>query len=88
MNPIPDLKRFLIRALYRLNGIPWPDALMNEAARQAVIPPPLRSDISQAKRELESAGFIHGCRDDLDGLVSWTLTDKGRHRASEIESRA
>ena len=86
MNPIPDLKRFLLRALYRLNGIPWPDALLNDTARQAVIPAPLQSDISQAKRELEGAGFIQACRDELDGLVTWTLTDKGRHRAAQLEN--
>lgn len=85
MNPIPDLKRFLLRALYRLEGLPWPDALMDEAARQAVVPRPLPSEIHQAKRELEAAGYIQGCRDELDGLLTWTLTDKGRHKAKQLE---
>jgi hypothetical protein len=84
MNPISDIKRFLMRALWRLNGLPWPDALMDEAARQAVVPRPLQSDINQAKRELEAAGFIHGNRDELDELVTWTLTDKGRHKAKQL----
>jgi DNA-binding MarR family transcriptional regulator len=84
MNPISDIKRFLMRALWRLNGLPWPDALMNEAARQALVPRPLQSDINQAKRELEAAGFIQGNRDELDELVTWTLTDKGRHKARQL----
>jgi len=85
MNPIVQLKRFLLRALHRLNGLPWPDALMDEAAREALLPRPLQSDINQAKRELESAGYIQGCRDDLDGLLTWTLTEKGRHKAKQLE---
>jgi len=84
MNPISDIKRFLMRALWRLNGLPWPDALMDEAARQALVPRPLQSDINQAKRELEAAGFIQGNRDELDELVTWTLTDKGRHKAKQL----
>jgi hypothetical protein len=84
MNPISDIKRFLMRALWRLNGLPWPDALMDEAVRQALVPRPLQSDINQAKRDLESTGFIQGNRDELDELVTWTLTDKGRHKAKQL----
>jgi hypothetical protein len=84
MNPVNDIKRFLLRALFRLNNLPWPDALLDEAARQGVMPRPLQSDIHQAKRELENAGYIQGSRDDLDQLLTWTLTDKGRHKAKEL----
>jgi hypothetical protein len=85
MNPISELKRFLLRAMLRLNGLPWPDALLDDAARRGVLPRPLQSDIHQAKRELESAGFIQGSRDDLDELLTWTLTEKGKHKAKQIE---
>ncbi len=84
MNPIPEIKRFLLRALLRLNGLPWPDALLEDAARQGIIPAPLQSDIRQAKRELERAGFIQGDRDELDEVLTWTLTDKGRHKAKQL----
>jgi hypothetical protein len=84
MNPIGDIKRFLLRALYRLNGVPWPDPLLDDAVRQAVVPRPLQSDINQAKRELEHAGYLQASRDDLDGLLSWTLTEKGRHKGKEL----
>ena len=66
MSPISDIKRFILRALVRLNGIPWPDPLLDDAVRQGVLPRPLQSDINQAKRELERAGFIQGNRDELD----------------------
>jgi hypothetical protein len=84
MNPIPELKRFIVRALFRLHGLPWPDVLLEEAARQAILPRPLLSDIHQAKRELESDGYILGQRDELDGELSWSLTPKGRHKAAQL----
>jgi hypothetical protein len=84
MNPQSDIKRFLLRALLRLEGLPWPDPLLDEAVRQGVMPRPLQSDINQAKRELEAAGYLQGSRDDLDGLLTWTLTDKGRHKAKQL----
>jgi DNA-binding MarR family transcriptional regulator len=84
MNPLSDIKRFVLRALFRLNGVPWPDPLLDEAARQGLLPRPLQSDLSQAKRELERAGYIQGSRDDLDDLLTWTLTEKGRHKAQQL----
>jgi hypothetical protein len=84
MNPLSDIKRFLLRALGRASGMPWPDALLDEAARQGIMPRPLQSDINQAKRELESAGYIQGTRDELDDLLTWTLTDKGQHKARQL----
>jgi hypothetical protein len=84
MNPISDIKRFVLRALLRLDGMPWPDALLDDAVRQALMPRPLQSDINQAKRELESGGYLQGSRDEFDGLLTWTLTEKGRHKAKEL----
>jgi len=84
MYPIGDIKRFMLRALARLDGLPWPDGLLDEAARRGLLPRPLQSDLSQAKRELESAGYLQGQRDDLDGSLTWTLTDKGRHKAKQL----
>ena len=84
MNPVNDLKRFLLRAMLRLGGLPWPDALLDEAARQASVPRALQSDINQATRDLEQGGYIQGSRDELDDLLTWTLTDKGRHKAKQL----
>ncbi len=47
-------------------------------------PRPLQSDINQAKRELEHDGYLQGNRDELDGLLTWTLTEKGRHKARQL----
>lgn len=84
MNPLSDIKRFVLRALFRLDGVPWPDPLLDDAARQGLLPRPLQSDINQAKRELEHAGYLQGNRDELDDLLTWTLTEKGRHKAKQL----
>lgn len=84
MNPMGEIKRFMLRALARLEGLPWPDGLLDEAARRGVLPRPLQSELNQAKRELESSGYVQGQRDELDGTVTWTLTDKGLHKAKQL----
>jgi hypothetical protein len=88
VNPLSEIKRFVLRGLLRLRGIPWPDELLDEAVRQGIVPRPLQSDINQAKRELDRDGFMEGARDELDGLVTWSLTEKGLHKARQIEGRA
>ena len=84
MNPVSDIKRFIVRALGRLDGMPWPDVLLDEAVRQGVMPRPLQSDINQAKRELETAGYLQGSHDELDDQLTWMLTEKGRHKARQL----
>jgi hypothetical protein len=82
--PVNEAKRFILRALWHLKGIPWPDALLEAATAQAVLPRPLKSELLQARRELEEDGFIQGDRDELDQSLTWTLTAKGRHRARQL----
>lgn len=84
MNPLSEIKRFVLRAMSRLNGVPWPDPLLDDAVRQGILPRPLQSDINQAKRELEAGGYVAGARDELDGLLTWTLTDKGAHKGKQL----
>jgi hypothetical protein len=85
MNPVPEIKRFLLRALARLKGIPWPDELLEESARQSLVPKPLLSDIREARRDLEAGGYLQGHRDEMDGAITWTLTAKGQHAARQLE---
>lgn len=84
-SPIADIKRAMLRALARTEGLPLPDDSLNSFLAKAVVPRPLHSDLEQAKRELEQDGFIQGARDDLDAnLVTWTLTDRGAHKARQL----
>ena len=84
MNPLGEIKRLVLRALFRLDGVPWPDPLLDEMVLRGIIPRPLQSDLNQDKRELERAGFIQGDRDELDDTLTWTLSDKGRHKARQL----
>jgi len=84
MNIVKQTKRFLLRALLRLEGLPWPNALLEQAAQRAVLPQPLLSEVHQATRELERDGFILGQRDELDGEITWGLTAKGQHKATQL----
>jgi len=48
-------------------------------------PPPLKSDVRIALMGLERDGFIQAARDDLDeALLTYTLTDKGNHKARQL----
>jgi len=84
MTEVKDIKRFLLRALARTDGLPMPESSLIQAAKDALVPRPLLSDIEQAKRELEADGFTQGTRDELDGSVTWTLTTKGAHKAKQL----
>jgi len=79
-----NLKRFLLRALSRMSGLPLGDAQLRDTAALALVPVPLVCDVTVALRELEADGFIAGHRDDLDGVLTWTLTDKGQHKAKQF----
>lgn len=84
MNHTNDIKRYILRALLRFRGLPWPDPLLDDAARHGVFPQPLLSEIHEAKRELDAAGYIQGDRDELDGQITWTLTARGQHKARQL----
>jgi hypothetical protein len=84
-NPIPTIKRVILRAIHAAGNQPVPEATLVDAVNQVVVPKPLASDFSLAKRELQDGGFIQGARDSLDEtLVTWTLTPKGTHKAIEL----
>ena len=81
------IKRFLLRALMRAAGAPLTWSGLSQAAKDALSPRPLASDIDQARNELEAQGFIVGTRDlldDSDGAVVWGLTPKGELQAKRL----
>ncbi|PWU18921.1 MAG: hypothetical protein C5B50_07845 [Verrucomicrobia bacterium] len=84
MNPIPPIKRFILRALSVARGLPLREELLQEAC-SLLAPPPLKSDLRQALAELEADAFIQAARDDLDpALLTYTLTEKGKHKAQQL----
>lgn len=79
-----EIKRFILRALYRMDSMPMPDAALVRAVQEAVYPQPTVGDVNVARRELEVEGYIHGSTDSFDKSVSWTLTPKGEHKAKQL----
>jgi len=85
-NFIGDMKIFILRALARMQGIPMPGAQLRQSLKDVLMPTPLDSEISGALGDLERDGFISGVRDDFDSTkVTWTLTTKGQHKASQLQ---
>jgi hypothetical protein len=85
MNPINDIKRLILRALYAAGGVPVPDRLLETWCLDGLAPRPLLSDVREAKRELEAYGFLVGTKDDLEtDSVVWGLTSKGTLRAKQL----
>lgn len=82
MNIVADIKRFVLRALGRMEGLPLPEAQLVTAINGGFTPRPLLSDVHLAMRELEADGFVQGVADELDKTAAtWTLTEKGNHKA-------
>jgi hypothetical protein len=79
-----QIKIFILRALLRMDGLPMVEETLSSAVKLALSPAPVKSEIDTARRELEAEGFISGNRDELLETVTWTLTDKGAHRARQL----
>lgn len=79
-----QLKIFMLRALARMDGLPMPQDSLLESARQAVSPRPALAEAEAACRELELDSYVSGARDDVTSVMSWTLTEKGRHKAQQL----
>ena len=84
MSEVTNIKRFILRALLAMKGMPMPGEALDQAVKGAVPPRPLQSDIESAKNQLEETGFIIGTKDELDGNVYWALTTKGEIRAKQL----
>jgi hypothetical protein len=84
MNPVNTTKRFVLRHLLAADGVPMPEATLEDACR-ALQPGLLLSDFHLALRELQGDGFIIGNKDELADCPSWALTvPKGMLRAKQL----
>ena len=84
MTPIPQIKRFVLRALLAAEGLPLREDLLMDAC-QILAPRPLPSDVRKGLMEMERDGFIQSARDELDAaLLTYTLTGKGNHKARQL----
>jgi DNA-binding PadR family transcriptional regulator len=80
-----NLARPILLALHACDGIPMPESALLGAVRNLSVPHrPTNSDIGAALRAVEELGYVKGVTDELDGARTWTLTEKGKHRAREL----
>jgi hypothetical protein len=77
------LKRYILRLLNEMDGIPMTDDALNNDVK-TTYSQAMDSEIKDAKAELESANFISGVRNKITGKITWTLTDSGQHQASQL----
>lgn len=79
-----DIKRFILKALLKFNGTPLLDQRIKDLARQAIVPAPPVTEIEIAINELSNDGFISGHLDEMDNSVTYHLTTRGYHKASQL----
>lgn len=74
----------VLRTLQACDGIPMPESALVSAVqlgqRHAE---PTATDVMVAVRDVEAEGLAQGISDTLTGK-SWTLTEKGSHRAKQL----
>ena len=75
------LKRIILLALQACSGMPMPEAALLSAAQNRERA--TDADVSEALKDVEAAGYVQGSTDDLTGR-SWTLTEKGVHKARQL----
>jgi hypothetical protein len=79
------LKRGCLLILQAYDGLPMPEAaLLSAMATHARPAEPSEADCKEALRDCESEGFAQGHLDTFDNSRSWTLTEKGIHKARSI----
>ncbi len=81
MTMMGRIKRAMMRAL---QAAKMPEGALAEACEEQVAPRPLRSDINQARRDLEAGGLIVGARNVVTGETWWALTTEGELEARKL----
>lgn len=85
MSQRTDFKKFIIRALSRMDGQPMANAVLVNTVRDAFTPKPTMGDVTTALSELETDEYISGTQNRFDLSVTWALTTKGQHQAAELQ---
>lgn len=80
-----QIEKNLLRALNAGDGVPFPQSALVQAVTNLSRPDqPTMGDVLDALRSAEGKKLVAGVSDP-DGIneTTWTLTDKGRHKARE-----
>jgi len=79
------LKQFALQGLLAADGTPMPESALITHLQNAARPKSASiAECLVAIRELEAERWISGAHDDLTGEKSYTLTEKGKHKAIQL----
>lgn len=80
-----QLKRAVLVVLLACDGVPMPEAALVSAVGIAVRPmAPTEGDCREALKDCEAEGYVSGVTDEFSESRSWTLTEKGTHKARQL----
>lgn len=80
-----NLKRGCLLILHAYDGLPMPEgALLSAIATHARPSLPSEADCREALRDCEAEGYVQGHLDTFTNTRSWTLTEKGVHKAPAL----
>ena len=79
------LKRGILLVLLAWDEMPMlEDALVSAVQAHARPSAPTAADVAEALKDVEAEGFVSGVTDDFSQARSWTLTEKGTHKARQL----
>ena len=79
------LKKEILLALNAADGMPLPESALVAAVKTlARDARPTESDIADALASAAAEGYIAGVTDDFTRTRTWTLTEKGIHKARQL----
>lgn len=79
------IKPFLLRALRRMDGQPFPETSLIQSVQLAFpSPSPSMDEVRSQLGDLEADGYVSAVTDDLTRVRFWTLTTKGLARANQL----
>lgn len=84
MSEHDNIKLFVFKTLRAMDGVPISDDQLVATIQVLISPKPTLSAINTATEEMESYGFLSATRDDVFKNKTWTLTVRGKHKASQL----
>jgi len=79
------LKRGVLLVLQAWDGLPMVEASLLQAVRLHARPAePTDGDLVEALKDCEAEGYVQGATDAFTQERSWTLTEKGIHKARQL----
>lgn len=80
----PDLQRRCLLSLAAFSE-PMPEDALVAAMQVNMRPRPTISDCDAVIRWLEKLKFIQGVTDEMTQSATWSLLEKGKHKARELQ---